>query len=271
MTDIDSVNLEPHNENSEHQPTVSKTHGRPWRWVLCSPLLGLALWRLLDAWQLHFGAPWSYYLEPPNPILWMLVLMAALLGMLGRVPWGVVKASVFIFFVAFLWIMPPERGAEAAHPDVFLAYEVDRISNQIWSARKARQLPTHPLDLRKQLTSDVQFSYRHRAKTSVNLRIDVEMDAKGPTAQPADRPGVVHVAIEDGGNARIWLRATGLGDRRFGEPAFILEPGQQSPATVLIHHPRGFGDSPRPPLPPRAPQKSLDAADQTRPEDGSPR
>lgn len=241
-----------------------------WRWLLCAPITGLALWRLIDAWQLHFGAPWSYYLNPPNPLLWLLILGASAAGLKRQVPWGAVKAGFFVFAVFFLWIMPPERGSDAAHPDQFLAFEVDRVSSQIWAARKARNLARHPLDLRAQLMAPIEFSYRHQNKEQVALRIDIEMNASGPSAQVADRPGVIHVAVETAGEERIWLRATGLGGRRFGPPAFLLEPEADGPATILVRHPRGI--TPPKALPPDSGAPPSEAADagQTHLSDGGP-
>lgn len=244
----------------------------PWRWALCGPLIALAAWRLLDSLQLSFGPLWSYYLAPPNPVLWVLVLSAAAGGLSPRVPWGAVKAGFFVFVTFFLWIMPPEAGSDAAHPDHFLAYEVDRVSSQIWEARKTRSLPSHPLDLRTQLMAPIELSYRHRdtGKERVSLRIDIETDARGPTSQVADRPGVIHVAIERGGEERIWLRATGLDGQRFGEPSFLREPDATTPATILVRHPRGGVSRQAPQAPkPRPKPVALDAG-QTRPLDGGP-
>ncbi|MBM64950.1 MAG: hypothetical protein CMH55_01795 [Myxococcales bacterium] len=244
---------------------------RLWRWLLCTPIIALALWRLVDAWQLHFGGPWSYYLSPPNPVLWLLICGAAAAGLKGQIPWGAVKAGFFVFAVFFFWIMPPERGSDAAHPDQFLAYEVDRVSGQIWAARKARNLPQHPLDLRAYLLAPIEFSYRHQDKEQVALRIEIEMNATGPSAKVADRPGVIHVAVETEGEERIWLRATGLGGRRFGPPAFILEPDADGPATILVQHPRGLSrPQAQPPSPVMPPPQTVDAG-QTHPLDGGPR
>ena len=240
-----------------------------WRWLLCTPVLGIALWRLFDAWQLQFGPAWSYYLKPPNIVLWLLVLCAALAGLRHRTPWGVVKAGTFVFAVTFLWIMPPERGADVAHPDHFLAYEVDRISNQLWTARKNRTLPQHPLDLRTQMMADIEFSYRHRDQATVSLRVDVTMNANGPVTAVADRPGVVHVAVENGGQERIWIRATGLGGYRFGAPAFIVEPEASSPATVVVRNPRRISPPTGQPHSPIVPPKH-DGGGQTPAEDGGP-
>lgn len=227
----------------ETEPVQEETDGSPGehrlgRVLLCAAPLLLAVWRCVDGFRLLSHDGWSYYHRPPNLAFWLLILGLSLLALRPQIPFGMVKAGFFVWAVLFLWVMPPEAGSRTAHPDIFLAYEVDRVSGSLWDARQKRALPTHPLDLRKMLSESVQLNYRRGDKEWLDLRVDISVNASGPVLEPSDRPGVIQVAVEQGGDSLIWITATGLAGRRIGPPALILDPASGKPAVIVVRNPR---------------------------------
>jgi hypothetical protein len=192
--------------------------------------IGLAIDRLIAAFRLQHAEDWSHYFKPPNVPFWCVILVLATALLLRPMTAGILRASLFIFAIVVWMILPTEAGS--VHPDLFLEFELQRVAEDLDDLRRADQLPSNPMELRKALISGTRFYYRRGTTESVGLDIVVTPAAKQPVLRPAERPGVIHIGVETGGEGRHWISATGLDGRRFGAPAILTDSGSPIIATV---------------------------------------
>lgn len=206
------------------------------------PLM-VALGRIMDWWRLGRADQWAYYLGEPIPVFWVIILLVCAACWRIPVRRGWLRAGVFVWLVVCYGLLPTQAGSMAAHPDYFLEEAVDQINDRIHRYRSSNQLPNHAVDLRKILSTDDQLHYR--LGTTLHVPIDVRIHPKaiGPVLKPAERPGVIDVALE-GPNQRIWVTATGLGFARFNQPV-LLKQDSNNEVLVLEHAARALPSAPK--------------------------
>lgn len=193
--------------------------------------IGVSLWRLSEWLMLTLGNSWAYYLGEPIPVFWMSVLLLCTVAITQNVAEGWLRAGLFVWFAVIYGLLPTQAGSMAAHPDYFLEEAIDRVSSSIWQARQNGNLPAHPIDLKKMLQPSGSLHYRRGLAHSVALELRIVSPATGPVSTPAERPGVIHLAIEGPGK-RMWISATGLGFARFNQPTLL--PDRQGSGAVVI-------------------------------------
>jgi hypothetical protein len=200
---------------------------------LATPV-GVALWRLIEWWQLNFSASWAYYLGEPLPFFALVVLLLCAAGLALPLTSGSLRASVFIWLAVIYGLLPTQGGSMAAHPDYFLEEAIDRVSEKLYRARQSGQLPTHAVDLRRMLQPDGSLHYRRGETRSVPIELRIHARAAGPVLEPGDRPGVIHMAIETG-SKKIWITGSSLGFSRFGAPVILPDRQGAGPAIIEVH------------------------------------
>ena len=194
--------------------------------------LGMAVNRLIATVRLQQGETWAHYYQPPNAAFWCVVLVLALLPLWRPMTARALRAGLFLFAIVIWMILPTEAGS--VHPDLFLEYEIQRVAEDIDELRRSKKLPRNPMELRKALMRELRFYYRRGQNPSVALDIIVAPKAQQPVLKAAERPGVIHVAVEAGGEERLWVSATGLAGNRFGAPAILGDPRGPIVATVQL-------------------------------------
>jgi len=197
------------------------------------PLM-VAVGRVMDWWRLGRADQWAYYLGEPIPIFWLIILLICTACWKVPVRRGWLRAGVFVWLVVCYGLLPTQAGSMAAHPDYFLEETIDRINEKIHTHRSRGQLPTHAVDLRKILTLNDKLHYRRGATLHVPIDVRIHPKAEGPILKPAERPGVIDVALE-GPNQRIWVTATGLGFARFNQPVLLKQDNTNKP--MVLEHP----------------------------------
>ena len=195
--------------------------------------LGVAVWHLVEALILAQASLWAHYLGEPLPLFWCLVVLLGATALWRPVPLGVVRAGVFVWCATLYGILPTQAGSMAAHPDYFLEEAIDQVSERLWRARQQGTLPKHLIDRQKMLQLDGSLHYRRAQTRTLPIEVRLSDQAKGPTTEPADRPGVIHVAFE-AGRGRIWITATSIGFARFGAPQLLPDRKGNGPMVLEL-------------------------------------
>ena len=176
---------------------------------------------------------WAHYLGEPLPIFWCLIVVLSAVALWRPVQLGVLRAGVFIWCATLYGILPTQAGSMAAHPDYFLEEAIDRVSERLWRARQQGQLPKHLIDRHKMLQLEGTLHYRRAQTRGLPIELRLQDHAKGPNTQPADRPGVIHIAFE-AGRGRIWITATSIGFKRFGGPQLLPDRKGSGPMILEL-------------------------------------
>ncbi len=195
--------------------------------------VAVAIWRLTEWWRLSVAGSWAYYLGDPLPGFWLIVLGLCAAAFLRATPAGWLRAGVFVWLAVIYGLLPTQAGSMAAHPDYFLEEAIDRVSEQIYRARQAGQLPTHSVDLHRLLQPSGHLHYRRGDQRSTPIELRLHLSAKGPVLEPGERPGLIHVAIE-GSKKRIWITASSLGFARFSAPVILPDRQGVGPAVINL-------------------------------------
>ena len=127
----------------------------------------VALWRLIEWWQLRAASDWAYYLGEPLPAFWLVVLVLCAVGLARPLSSGWLRAGVFVWLAVIYGLLPTQAGSMAAHPDYFLEEAIDRVSDTIYRSRQSRRLPTHAVDLQRLLQPEGSLHYRRGTMRSV--------------------------------------------------------------------------------------------------------